>query len=269
MSKLQSNQDRELAVILTITRSLPAIRGSGVVVNRMFKPFYCRKTRPLVWADVDGFQMYLDPKECVDGALLFMPHLYDRHELHYLRKNLKSGDTFVDVGANIGIYALVASRVVGQAGTVIAIEADPENFQKLKLNVNQNKITAITACQVGVSDRDETLSLKINTTGNRGGNSFVSSESRESVGVKCKPLIEILRQHDVGQLQGIKLDIEGFEYKVLQAFFHDADTAQYPKFVIIEVNPAYSDYGSPVDLLKANGYRVAFDYGLNVIMERE
>ena len=167
--------DMELKVTLAITRSLPKIRGSGVLVNMFFKPIYCRKNRPSVWIDVHGFAMYLNPRECVDGDLLFFPQLYDWREISYLKQHLKAGDTFVDAGAHLGIYALLASRAVHDSGTVVAIEADPENFRRLAMNVDKNKITNIALCQTGISDKQETLSLQLNTTGNRGGNSFAAS----------------------------------------------------------------------------------------------
>lgn len=262
------NTDTELKVILAITRSLPKIRGSGVLVNRFFRPIYCRKNRPSIWMDVHGFAMYLNPEECVDGGLLFFPQLYDRREISYLKQHLKAGDIFVDAGAHLGIYALLASRAVHNSGTVVAIEADPENFRRLAMNVDKNKITNIALCQTGISDKQETLSLKLNTTGNRGGNSFAASGGGAAVDVPCMPLLDILEQQGIRRLKGMKLDIEGFEARVLRAFFRDAGSVLHPDFVILEVNPGYSNQGSPVDILQDHGYRLALDCGLNMIFER-
>ena len=252
---------------MAITRSLPIIRGSGVLVNRLFKPIYCRKNRSSIWVDVHGFAMYLNPGECVDGELLFAPQLYDRREISYLNENLRAGDTFVDAGANLGIYALLASRAVHDSGTGVAIEADPENFRRLTMNVDENKITNIVLRQIGISDKEETLSLKLNTTGNRGGNSFAACGSGQAVDVPCMPLLDILEQQGIERIKGIKLDIEGFEARVLRAFFRNADSVLHPGFVIVEVNPVYSDLGSPVDILQDHGYRLALDCGLNMIFE--
>lgn len=260
--------DTELKVISAITRSLPKIRGSGVLVNRLFKPMYCRKNRPSIWIDVHGFAMYLNPAECVDGELLFAPQLYDRREISYLKEHLGAGDTFVDAGANLGIYALLASRAVHDSGTVVAIEADPENFRRLAMNVEKNKITNIALCQTGISDKEETLSLKLNTAGNRGGNSFAASGGGTAVDVPCTPLLDILEQQGIERLKGIKLDIEGFEARVLRAFFRAAGSALHPDFVILEVNPCYSNLGSAVDILQDYRYRPVLDCGLNMIFER-
>lgn len=263
-----TSYDKELALLRKVTLSLPQMRGSGVIVNRLIKPLYCRKTRPPVWAEVNGLQMLLDPQECVDSGLLFMPHLYDRDELNYLKENLKPGGVFVDVGANIGVYTLIASQAVGSSGTVLSIEADPSNFKKLQENVAKNNCTSVTPVNVGVSDKVEMLALHLNNSGNCGGHSFAStSRNGETVNVDCKPLLEVLTDRSIEKINGMKLDIEGFETRVLQAFFREADRSIYPDFVVIEVNPEYSNETSPIDILDQHGYRKVVDCGLNAILE--
>lgn len=82
------------------------------------------------------------------------------------------------------------------------------------------------------------------------------------------PLLDILEQQGIERLMGIKLDIEGFEARVLRAFFCAGSSLLHPDFVILEVNPCYSNLGSPVDILQDYGYRLALDCGLNMIFER-
>ena len=82
------------------------------------------------------------------------------------------------------------------------------------------------------------------------------------------PLLDILEQQGIERLKGIKLDIEGFEARVLRAFFRDASSMLHPDFVILEVNPCYSNQGSAVDILQDHGYRLSLDCGLNMIFER-
>ena len=82
------------------------------------------------------------------------------------------------------------------------------------------------------------------------------------------PLLDILEQQGIERLKGIKLDIEGFESRVLRAFFRAAGSVLHPDFVILEVNPVFSNLGSPVDILQDYGYRLVLDCGLNMIFER-
>jgi len=145
----------------------PPVKGAGWLANKL-KAFYNRKSRPTVIAEVLGFELELEPAECVDGALLFYPHFYDRREFAFLQRQLQPGETFVDVGANVGIYSLVASQLVGNRGRVISIEADPYSSEKLISNVRRNNIRNIEVEQIGVSDSSETLLLHQQTAGNRG-----------------------------------------------------------------------------------------------------
>src|SRR5437867_1266193 len=95
------SMDNELRLLLKLSRCFPRVRGFGRL-GGLLSRFYNRKDRPDVLADVLGHQMVLKPRECVDGALLFCPQLYERLEIKCLRRYLKPGGYFLDAGANIG-----------------------------------------------------------------------------------------------------------------------------------------------------------------------
>ena len=104
--------DKELALYLRFTRRLPSLPRISAIVNRLLKPFYLRKPRPTVTADVDGLSMELNPAEAVDGALLFYPQIYDRPEIAFMKQHLPAGGVFIDAGAYIGYYSLQAARLI-------------------------------------------------------------------------------------------------------------------------------------------------------------
>jgi len=248
--------DFELKLMLKLTRRLPRVKGAGVLANAL-KRFYLRKSRESVDVDVLGFAMRLDPSECVDGGLLFYPHLYEHHEIAFLKKHLQKGDVFLDVGAHIGFYSLIASKAVGVEGRVLAIEADPYNYERLRLNLQLNNIRNVQALNIAVSDKRETLRLGTNRTGNRGGSSFLST-SPDGLDVECYPLSSVLKAHRIYEVRGAKFDIEGFEFRVLKQFFADVDQGLYPKFIIIEHHPEWvtKSGGDAIDLLISRGYHV-------------
>lgn len=68
-------------------------------------------------------------------CIIILPHLYEYGEIEFRRKHLWPGDIFLDIGAHIGFYSLIASRIVGEKGSVVAAEADPYNFEKLTLHI--------------------------------------------------------------------------------------------------------------------------------------
>ena len=258
--------DIELKLMLAITRRFPKIRGFGRLGNWL-KSFYNRKPRDRIITDAHGFTLSLEPAECVDGELVFFPQLYDYHEFAYLRTKIQQGDTFVDAGANIGIYSLIVSELVGDAGLVLAIEADPYNAAKLNNNLQLNEIRNVHLVRVGLSDCNEHLQLMENLSGNRGGNTFSYVGDSNGPVVSCSPLLDILKTQNVKKLAGLKIDIEGFEQKVLMKFFSDAQQDLYPEFIIIEMNPAFAQAASLHHLLLGSGYERVKELKLNSIYQ--
>jgi FkbM family methyltransferase len=247
----------ELSLLKAISRSLPRIRGTGRAA-RLVQQFYNRRKRKRVQARVLGFEMDLDPSESVDGKLLFAPQLYDYREFRLLRRLLKPGDVFLDAGANIGIYSLVASRLVGVTGRVIAVEAGSFNADCLRTNCKLNDLTNVTCVQAGLSDKVEELQLACSDYGNRSGNSFLKTSSITET-VSCMPLLDILQSLNLDRVNGAKLDIEGFEFRVLDAFFLTAPPHLFPDFFIFEHNNALAQKsgGDVRRLLTEKGYTVS------------
>jgi len=247
--------NKELLFYKFIGNNLPKFPKITGLVNRIFKNIYFRtkERKPEKYiVDVYNLKMELEPFECVDGGLFFYPQLYDNEEFSFLREILTSNDTFLDIGANIGIYTLLASSLLSEKGKVVSIEADPYNYQKLLNNIRLNNFTNIIPLNIGVSDKSETLSLGINDTGNRGGNSFHFS-SEKSVRVNCQSLLDILTELKINTVKMMKIDIEGFEYKVLYHFFNHSKTEIYPEYILIEHLHVNSQENA-INLLIENGY---------------
>ena len=250
--------DLELRLLLKVTRRFPRIRGFGRLGGLVAR-LYGRKDRPEIAIDVLGHSMALDPNECVDSALLFCPQLYERLEVQCLRKFLRPGDSFLDAGANIGFYSLVAAGLVGPSGRVLAVEADPATFEILARNATANRMESIiTLVNAGLSDRSESLRLGLNLTGNRGGNSFLT-DGDEGVSVKCEPLVDVLRRAGLERIDVAKFDIEGFEHRVLKALLESAPPMMVPRVMIIEQNQRHLELGAgdAVGLLRQHGYEVS------------
>jgi FkbM family methyltransferase len=248
--------DKELRMLSGLTRRFPRVRGFGRL-SHLIQRFYRRKPRPRVQIDVLGFQMDLDPMESLDGYLVFAPQIYDYREFKLMGKLLRPGHTFLDAGANIGIYSLMASRMVGPQGKVIAVEAGSFNADCLRNNCELNRIKNVQCVQVGLSDKHEELTLACSDYGNRSGNSFIGTSSITEV-VTCRPLHDLLESLQIGKVDGVKIDIEGFEWKVLMPYFAATPREDRPEFFIFEYNKNYtSDYGGDVrELFSANGYKV-------------
>ena len=71
----------------------------------------------------------------------------------------KEKDIVVDIGAHIGRYTIISSKRIGPNGKVVAIEADPANFEMLNRNVNLNKLTNVTSLNYAVYSNQTKLKL--------------------------------------------------------------------------------------------------------------
>jgi FkbM family methyltransferase len=261
--------DRELRTLRAFTLRLPRWTGAGIVGN-VVRDFYARRERPCVVTPVQGVLMELDPSENVDGSLLFCPQLYDRRELAMLLPALAPGDVFVDVGAHIGVYGLRAARRVAPGGRVIAIEADPRNHERLADNVRRNPGLAIETVCVAVSDTEGSARLALNTTGNRSGNSMLVGGD-DAIEVACRPLAAVLRDLGVNRVDGMKLDIEGMEFRVLRRYLGDVPESGRPRIIVLEhqIRWIAAAGGDAVALLREAGYREVLATGINRVMVRD
>jgi len=93
--------------------------------------------------------------------------VWEAYETQLLMQSLFVGATFVDVGANIGYYSIVASPLVGITGRVFAFEPERDNFSLLEKNIQLNQLTNITAVAAALSDTDSDAELFLNEE-NRG-----------------------------------------------------------------------------------------------------
>lgn len=244
--------DPELRFLRGVARRLPDVPRVTGVVNRLIKPLYLRRPRSEVVAPVLDFCMRLKPEEAIDGAYLFYPHLCDKHEVRCLGAFLRPGDTFVDVGAHIGFYSLVAATAVGSRGRVVSVEAEEHNHARLVWNADVNRMHQIRAVRRGVACETGVRALGVQIAGNRGGSSF-SAASAHTQEVECSPLLEILAEQHVDRVRGMKLDIEGEEVRVLTQYLRDPARPMWPDLLIVE-DSVHASGIAP--LLMKHGYQL-------------
>jgi FkbM family methyltransferase len=179
-----------------------------------------------------SFRFYHQASATERGAL-FNPD-YNREELDFLRAHMPSGGVFVDVGANVGTYAMALARHVGPAGTVIAIEPHPITHARLAFNRAASDFTQVrlVAAAAGPVDGE----LMIETDGdNLGASHVVSGDAAgRAIRVPSLRLQRILQEASIGRVDALKIDVEGFEDRVLTGFFKQAPEQLYPRAVVIE-----------------------------------
>ena len=167
-----------------------------------------------------------------DEKILTSSKVYDKEELQALLHFCKHG-TFVDIGANIGYYSL--HLAVHGSCRVVAIEPNPPALKRLRDNVALNDLKdsiAVVAQGVGPEGK-----FDLNFYGDLGSASLHDDPSVEASSIttiKTTSLLNILKDLDVKQIGGLKIDIEGMEDQALAPFFKKAPRELWPKCIVIE-----------------------------------
>ena len=264
--------DAELRLLLAVGRYLPPVKGMWRISD-WIRRLYCRKPRQPSTVSVRGSVMTLDPANWLEGLYLFSPQTMDQACLRFIRRVVGDGSVFVDCGSYVGYYSLFASRLVGESGRVIAIEAAPDTYARLAQNIRLNDAEErIEAHNLGISDERETLKLGREESARDGGHSFLFPERPDSVEVECLPLDIFAEETGLGKIDYLKLDMEGLEYRVLRRFFEHADRSLLPQYIQVEQLP-HKDWiekagGNVLDLLCEAGYAQRLVEGRNFIFER-
>lgn len=184
--------------------------------------------------------------------------LYDYDEMNFLLRYLRSEDSFLDVGANVGVYSLLAASII-TSGEIYSIEALPKNFSRLEENLKLNNFEQVKTYAVAISDNQGEISLELAE-----GDSmpFISiNPTQHSIPVTTNTLDNLLEQESVKKLTLAKIDIEGAE---LFAFKGAASLlSQKRPFVwILELNDTINHFDHSeqdvVSFLNQYGYHLYF-----------
>ncbi|MFN7674455.1 FkbM family methyltransferase [Flavobacterium sp.] len=144
---------------------------------------------------------------------------FEKDETDYMCKVLKKGDVFVDIGSNIGLFSLIASKIVGNEGKVICFEPSPLTYTRLKENVTINNYNNLDVRNLGLSDSIGELAFYVSNNGYDAWNSFSPSADNKlelSIKVPVSTLDFELSDIDKSKIKLVKIDVEGWEKFVLQ-----------------------------------------------------
>ncbi len=139
-------------------------------------------------------------------------------EMEWFLDRMKPGQTFVDVGANIGIYSLHASKRLGCNGAVHAFEPTMETFSILEGNIARNRLTNIRANRLALAEKSGTLVLVAEGRPASNSTSADVDQSPDAVRIEATTLDEYTGSNPGMKVDLIKVDIEGGE----RAFFEGA-----------------------------------------------
>ena len=162
---------------------------------------------------LEGYKLKLDKN---DSLRLSINPNYEEMTGSVIRDIVKPGDLVIDVGANIGYWTLVFSKLVGSQGTVFAFEPEESNYYILTDNILNNGIKNVFGFRVGLSNDYKVGKLYLCKT-NSGDHRTVDDGNREVQTVQYKRLDDIAHPiYLYKQINLIKIDIQGAEMMFLE-----------------------------------------------------
>jgi FkbM family methyltransferase len=191
---------------------------------------FAEHSRLLAWKGLTGAtgNLYCGLDEYEDMAFI----------LHFLRE----GDQFVDVGANIGSYAVLAGSEVG--ADVIAVEPVPDTFKTLQDNIGLNGLTnKVRALNLGLGGSNRVLRFThtLDTT-----NHVATEEDHDTIEVQIEQFDRIVR---IDRVTVVKIDVEGYETEVLRGM-EGALRDPNVMAIVLELNGSGERYGYDEDALR-------------------
>jgi FkbM family methyltransferase len=144
---------------------------------------------------------------------------FEPTEREFVNHFLRPGDFFVDVGANIGLFTLIAASRVGPTGKVIAFEPTSKTYERLLANIRLNRLGNVDCVRSALSDHAGELELVQSVDGFDAWNSFAGPTEGQNTARERVDVIEWDSYAEAQRLSGkvtmMKIDVEGWESKVL------------------------------------------------------
>lgn len=195
--------------------------------------------------------------------LIYCRH-FESNEREFLNRFLRPGDVFVDVGANIGLFTLIAAERAGPQGKVLSFEPTAKTFGRLVENVRLNNFNNVECLKLAVSESRGHVQLSQCGDGRDAWNSLatpVLDSSFRTELVEAVDWDEFARERDlVGSVTMMKIDVEGWESRVLaggKQFFSRSDAPVLQvEFTDEAAGAAGSSCRALYDCLQSYGYKM-------------
>lgn len=211
-------------------------------INYVLQRFVLR--RRYLQRRVDGLILKVRTEDVVGRHI----YKYGHHEpamSAYLASQLKpeNGDMVIDIGANIGWYSVMFSRLCANADCrVLCFEPEPDNLALLRHNLAANHSNNADVFALGLSDNDGGASLHLFGEQNRGRHSLLPINDHHEISIKTARLDDLISaqgyEHRTPRL--IKIDIEGFELIALRGA---PQTLARCPLLVTEFSPHYMRQG--------------------------
>jgi FkbM family methyltransferase len=169
---------------------------------------------------LEGLKVRVLPNDDLSRAV-YISGLYEPSTLLVLQRVLRPGATFIDLGANTGLFSMLASRWVEAGGHVYALEPSEREYRRLLDHLSLYGLSNVTAVRVAAGGRDGSAPLRVARFPNAGHNTLGASFAYADVPmervetVTTTTLDRFADEYGLNRIDAIKMDIEGSEYDAL------------------------------------------------------
>lgn len=224
------------SLVAGLLRAYPFYSGVGSLANHALVQALAGGSAERAWARVPGGEL-LAPLDDYVGRAAFYAGDLDRKVTWLCARIVRPGDTVLDVGANIGLTALALAARVGPSGHVHAFEPNPALLELLGHTLRRNRANHVHLHPVALGAAPGRLELRIPRR-NAGAASLTRNRDDADCRAVCVPvrtLTEVVKEHRIGPIRLIKIDVEGFEREVLEGA-QEVLRAEPPAAILFELN---------------------------------
>lgn len=161
-----------------------------------------------------GQRLLINPNRSVLEMKLWLLGMYEPEVVDYFVADVYPGQVIVDIGANIGLFSLMAAEIVGPRGRVIAYEPHPKTFRELQDNLERNGYTNVQTVSCAISDAPGVLRMSVFADCDL--NSVAFKADLDVIEVPARTLDDSLDELGIDRCHLIKMDIEGGELFALR-----------------------------------------------------
>lgn len=164
-----------------------------------------------------GSSLIVSNKDSALGLYLRLKGEFEPLQTKLFLNSIKKGQTVLDIGANVGYYTVLASKLVGEKGKVYAFEPDLRNFKLLQKNIKLNNCQNVFPYKIGLADQDKIAKL-LSDKANPGESRLAVTKDEKAISQKIKitTLNKFASLKRIKRFDVIKIDIEGAEIKALK-----------------------------------------------------
>ncbi len=220
----------------------------------------------------------IDQISCIIQSCILYEGSYEPELSEIFLGSVNSQDSFLDIGSNIGYYSVLA--IGANLKSICAVEPSKEIFDSLLKNLKYNFFASNTSVilpfNLGFSDTCQLLNFIPPKSGNLGVGRFIDIDHKDTLPSRSLVLPVVPGDQVIASLPFrptvIKIDVEGFEFKVLMGMKNFLRSANKPRLIFIETSFSYwenEDHQcSPLSLLSTFGYRIKHIKRRNGLIEK-